>query len=494
MASPVVLGIDLGTQRIKVAAVDVTSWRLVGTVQAGVRRFTGPTGMFEQDPNDWWAHVRELVPRLLTQEGIAAASVVAIGLSGHMHSLVPLDADGTPVHRCIAWLDTRSATEAAYIAQVYADRLWNPSISAYTAPKLMWLRRTAPESFARMRHAVFAKDYLRYRLTGQVATDLSDASGSQLWDFEKSSWDDRLIEVLGLPAGVFPEVVASTAVAGVVTAEAADQVGLVPGVPVACGAGDVAAAVFAGSDASRDGILCNVGTATQVIRLKVPAVRLSEATGARYLFETGTPGQRFVMGAVPSTGLALDWWARVLGPGVRPEDLDDLASPLKDTGSPPVFLPYLQGTGTPKLDEAPLGAFLWMSADTDRAAMTRAVMEGVAYSIRYCAEALVGSTLSASDVVTMAGGLTKSPRMRALLRGVLPGRIRTRDIPDASLVGATVLAAVAVGAIGSTEEAVRLLSTYEEWDDPDPAMTGLVKKGYASFRDAIGGGVHSGGS
>ena len=203
MPERLIIGIDLGTTGLKVIAARAKDAAIVGVASAPVRNLTPAPGWLEQNPDDWWAALRHLTRQLLSENDIAPQAVAGIGLSGHMHSIAPLRADGSLAHNCLVWADARAQDQADALGQ-RQDKLWNPAIAPYSLAKLLWLRQHRPEVFESTACVLFPKDYLRWRLTGELATDYSDASGSLMWDFRARGWDAALLAGLGLSADSLP--------------------------------------------------------------------------------------------------------------------------------------------------------------------------------------------------------------------------------------------------------------------------------------------------
>ena len=438
------LGVDLGTQGLKVIAVDAETRAVVAMAGEPVANLTPAAGYMEQVPADWWAALCRLTRGLLRDQGISAERVAAIGLSGHMHSIVPLRGDGTAARNCIVWADTRSQPQAKALAAA-ETRLWNPAIAPYSLAKILWLREHEPDIFRDVSTFLFSKDYLRYRMTGELATDYSDASGSLMWDFGARRWDEALLAEFELPASLLPSAHGSAELAGVLTAGAADELGLAPGTPVACGGGDAACAVVGSGIADRNTLMINAGTAVQVIELQDEPSPFDRETAVRYLFEMGVAGQTFAIGALNSAGHSLGWWRGLVDAGLSHDEFEALAADEPSTEDGPLFLPWLQGTGTPYLRDGPCGAFVQLSSTADRAILTRAVMDGVALGIRLCAEALVAPGALADKRVLITGGVPKSALMRGILCNALPARVSFRGFSDMSALGAVAHAAVAAG-------------------------------------------------
>ncbi|MYA94530.1 MAG: hypothetical protein F4Y30_14110 [Chloroflexi bacterium] len=478
IADHVVLGIDLGTQGLKVIAVRGDDASIIGAASAAVPSLTPAPGWLEQQPEDWWRILCELLRKLLRQQAIPPESVAGIGLSGHMHSLLPLRADGGIAHNCLVWADTRTQPQASRLAQLQ-ERLWNPAIAPYSLAKLLWLREHRPAVYAEMAVALFPKDYLRWRMTGAFATDYSDASASLMWDFAARQWDEKLLAELAIPSHLMPPAGDSCAPSGRLTTQAAAELGLRPGTIVARGGGDAACAVVGAGIPDSDTLLINAGTAVQVIELIAQPTPFDVQRANRYLFELGIDGRCFIIGALNSAGQSLDWWRRLLNPAQSHADLEALAATQPGAADAPIFLPWLQGTGTPFLLDGPYGSFAQLSATADQAALTRAVYDGVAMGIHLCAEALVGADGLASKQLLFTGGVPKSPLMRGILAGVFGREIRCRSFSDMSALGAAAHGAVAAGL---AESAQSWLADFDYGEVSQPASESLVEQ----YRSAYG--------
>jgi xylulokinase len=473
-----VLGIDLGTQRLKVMLMDLGSARIVSEAGASIPTFSTEPGAMEQDPLDWWELCCSLLNRLWAENSVSPEQVKAVGLSGEMHSLLLLDQKMKPVHPAILWADSRSAFYRGELQAAGVD-LWNPPGAAYTALKLLWMRGKHPDEFARGRTLLFPKDYLRYKLTGMLGTDWSDASGSLVWDFRAKAWDEALIEKLRLEAIAFPRAEDPHAVSGFVTGRAAKVTGLKEGTPVVFGLGDVAAALVGAGAAQPDTVLINAGTAAQIIRVIDLPREAMRAGGERsaYLFELGVDDLRFAMGALPGAGFSLNWWRRILNEDLTYEEVDELAQASECGAAGCIYLPYLNGTGTPHLVDAPLGGYVGLSGFTNKAHMTRAVMEGVAFSIRQSLDTVDGRT----STIVVTGGITKSPVWTQILADVLGKPLQLREVKDASGIGACMVAARCLGAVDETASSAQLLGGKDLIKEPSPENAVVYERRFADF-------------
>jgi len=481
MTTPTLLGIDLGTQRLKIAVVETWTWTVLAEASRDVPYGVPQDGAFEHDPKDWWTLFVEAIHEVLAAPGVDPGSLQAAGLSGHMHSTVMLASDLTPVRPAMAWADARSHAEGGDLVGASNNALWNPPTAPYTATKLAWVQRHEPGAFGRTRHVIFPKDYLRWRLTGLLATDYSDASGSLLWDFDRQQWDSDLIGRLGFSRDWFQDPHASTDVAGRITADAARQTGLPEGLPVAAGSGDVAAALNGHPRQNDNAVLINAGTAAQLIRTRAPVRRYHPEEGARFLFQGRDTQQTFAMGALPSAGLSLSWWASVLN--LTAPDLDGLHNhQANEVGRPPYFVPYLQGSGTPDLISEPQGAFTQLSTAANAGEMTRAVMEGVAYAIRYALDALGRPD---GNIVAMTGGVGRSEAMQTLLARTLSGPLHVQSQSDVSLVGAVAYAAVAAGVADTTQVVAQAMQGEQRVLQATPEECEPYAQGYERWLTAL---------
>ena len=411
-----------------------------------------------------------------------AAAISAIGLSGHMHSIVPLRADGSLAHNCIVWADTRSQAQADRIGNETVTPLWNPPIAPYSIAKILWLREHEPAVYRDTATILFSKDYLRYRMTGQIGGDFSDASGSLMWDFAARAWDQALLAELKVPHSLLPPVHGSAEAAGTLSAQAARDLGLSPDTIVAHGGGDAACAVIGSGIPARDTLMINAGTAVQVIEMQDAPTLFRPQDGVRYLFELGVEGATFAIGALNSAGHSLEWWRTLLDPALSYEDFNALAAAEPSPADGPIYLPYLQGTGTPYLRDGPYGSFVQLSATADQAILTRALMDGVAYGIRHCAEALVGAEELARKRLLFTGGVPKNPLMREILAGVFGREIRYRAFSDMSALGAAAHAAAAAGAAPDARTWLADFDYGERSATADPALHEQYAAGYERYQ------------
>jgi xylulokinase len=445
------LGLDLGTSSVKALLLgeDGSS---VGEGSASYAVRSPRPGWAESSPEEWW---KSAVEAARTAVGSRGAEVEALGLSGQMHGVVLTDDGGLPLRPAILWADARSGEQlSAYrkLDEGARRRLANPPAVGMAGPSLLWLRDNEPETYASARWTFQAKDWLRLRLTGEVAAEPSDASATLLYDLQSDGWDYPVVETLGLRSDLLAPLVASADVAGMLTREAAGRLGLPAGLPVAAGAADTAAAML-GCGLLRPGsVQLTVGTGGQIVAPKTKPE--PDPYGRTHLYRAAAPGLWYAMAAIQNAGLALEWVRKTLGASW--EDVYEEAFAVPPGAGGVVFLPYLSGERTPRFDPAARGAWTGLALDHDRGHLLRAALEGVAFALREGIEALEDAGTPVPEL-RLAGGGTASESWRQLLADVL-GR-PLWPLPDAvarvaSARGAALLAGVASGAYRTVGDAL----------------------------------------
>jgi xylulokinase len=448
-----VVGVDLGTSAVKVVVVDLS-----GAVRgSGTRAYPlhrpGP-GAAESDPADWWAAATGAVRTALSQATRhGRLEVAGLAVDGQMHGLVLADDQGRPVRPAMSWADSRATEQLpAWRALPEADRarLANPITAGMLGPQLAWVAEHEHVTFAGAAHALLPKDWLRLQLTGAVSGDPSDASATLLWDVPADTWAWDLLPALGVPPELLPVVRESAELAGALLAEVAAGLGLPPGIPVATGAGDTAAALLAtGLEVGQTQL--TVGSGAQVVQLRERPAEAGPGTSpvadpvadpVTHLYRAAEPQRWYAMAAVQNAGLALDWVRAVLG--VNWEQLYAVleAEPPAGDGHEPVFVPYLTGERTPVLDDGVRASWGGLDLAHGRDDLLRAAAIGVVCAIRHAVEALPGP---GPEVIRVAGGGTTDPRLRQLLADVLAVAVLPLSQAGASAMGAARLAASAAG-------------------------------------------------
>jgi xylulokinase len=437
------LGLDFGTSAVKAVLVDAAG-RTVGEASGACAIDRPRPGWAEADPERWWEAAVAAVRQL---PAAARAEVRGLGLSGHMHGAVLADAGGAAVRPAILWLDARTADSTSRYPRDAAGTTGNAPTAGMTGPSLQWLAAHEPASLAAARWVLLAKDWARLRLTGEAATDPSDASGTVLADRD-GRWDEPLLAALGLPPALFPPVLASEAVAGRLTARAADALGLPAGVPVATGAGDTLAAAL-GTGLLDEGVAqLSIGSSAQVVVARGAWPGFSPHLN---VYRSASPAGRppwCRMAAMLNGGLAIDWARGALGLGW--DQAFALAFAPGAERSEAVFLPYLTGERTPWMDPHVRGAWAGLGAGDGPGSLMRAALTGVAFGIRAGLDALREDGAPVSRL-RLAGGGTVHPGWRQLLADVLGLPLDAVTCPHASGRGAALLGGLAAGVLSPAD-------------------------------------------
>ncbi len=431
------IGADIGTSGTKTALFD-TDGNVIKTKTVEYPMYQSQNGMAEQNPDDWWRAVEE------TLEYVGIQNVCGIGLSGQMHGLVMLDENGEVIRPAIIWCDQRSAAECEEITEkVGLDRLLeitaNPALTGFTASKLLWVKKHEPENYKKCIHILLPKDYIRYKLTGEFATDVSDASGMQLLDVKKRCWSKEILQKLDISEKLLPKLYESTEVTG-----------YYKGIPVAAGGGDNACAAI-GCGTVKDGrAFTTIGTSGVVYaHTNSPVI---DKNGRIHTFCCAVPGKWHAMGVTQAAGLSLKWFRDNFAKELSYSDIDDEVKNVPIGAEKLWYLPYLMGERTPHLDPDARGVFFGISAMHKKAHFLRAVMEGVTYSLRDCLEILMENNIAVDDMTAVGGG-AKSEVWREMLASVFEAPIKTLRSSESAALGAAILAGVAAGVYDDVESA-----------------------------------------
>ena len=489
------LGIDIGTGGSRALLV-----RRDGSVACGVTAAHEEILMHrplwaEQRPENWWGAAREAIRGVLAKAGASGSDVTGIGLSGQMHGLTLLDGADAVIRPALIWCDQRSQEQVDWInatagPDMVLDQTANPVLTGFTAPKLLWVRDHDPASYERVRKMLLPKDFIRFKLTGEYASEVSDASGTALFDVVGRRWARPLIQKLGIDASILPDVVESPEPTGQVSESVAAETGLTAGTPVVGGGGDQAASAVGNGIVESGLVSCTIGTSGVVFS------HLEEAAydpdGRVHTFCHAVPGKWHVMGVTQGAGLSLQWFRNQLAAGLTEEaaargvEAYDLLTD-EAAGVPPgaeglIWLPYLMGERTPHLDAYARGGWIGMTAKHTRAHMVRSILEGVSYSLNDCL-GIIESLGAGIEAVRASGGGAKSELWRAILAGVFRKPIATLQTQEGSAYGAALLAMVGTREYGSVEEACRTVIVEQKRTEPDPALEAAYEVPYGLFRE-----------
>ena len=456
------LGIDIGTSGTKVIAID-ESGKLVASASVEYD-YSAPKPLWaEQDPALWWDAVCDCCRRIAAQ--IGNEEIAGIGLSGQMHGLVMLDENGGVLRPAILWNDGRTQKQCDEITQTLGletlvRETANPALTGFTAPKILWVRENEPEIYERTRMMLLPKDYVRYQLTGEFATEVSDASGTLLLNVPQRQWSHVVCEGLDIPLAHLPRVYESYEVSGQISARAAQLTGLKVGTPVVGGGGDQAAGAV-GNGIVQSGII-SVTTGTSGVVFAFADTPAVDPQLRMHTFCHAVPGKWHVMGVMLSAGGSLRWYRDTLARSEKSVaahmniDAYELIAREADTVAPGaeglLFLPYLSGERTPHPDPLARGAFVGLTVRHTKAHMARAVLEGVSYGLRDSLEIMKSMGVSIGNVRCSGGG-AKSSVWRQIQADVFGFPLSTIAIDEGPALGVALLAGVGTGIYANVEEA-----------------------------------------
>lgn len=489
--SELFLGIDVGTSGLKALLVD-RDGNVRGRGLAEYPLHIPQPLWAEQDPDDWWAATATAVRAAVQQVG-GVGAIRAVGLTGQMHGSVFLDEDGRVIRPAILWCDQRTEAECHEIEERVPNLVQitcNPALTGFTAPKVLWLRNHEPASYARVRRVLLPKDFLRYRLTGIAAAEVSDASGTSLFDVPKRTWSDEVLDRLEIPREWMAPVAESPEVTARVSAEGAQQIGVPEGTPVVGGGGDQAAGAV-GVGIVRSGLVSTAIGTSGVVFTTLDSPDVDPALSA-HTFCHAVPGKWHVMGVMLSAGGSLRWYRDTFCEAEKKlaaelgRDAYDLISEqaaTAPTGSEGlVFLPYLTGERTPHKDPAARGVFFGATLSHTKAHFARAVMEGVAFGLRDSYGLLENMGASIGEVRVSGGGARSDLWLQILADVTDRPHVRVA-VDEGPAYGAALLAGVGVGAWPTVEAAcdatIRTLGGFL----PDADRHGVYESRYRLFRN-----------
>lgn len=439
---PYLLAHDLGTTGNKATLFD-ESGRLIASHLAPYSVSYPQVGWAEQDPIEWWQAVGSATRALLVQAKIAPDAITAVTFSGQMMGTVPIDAHGTPLRSAIIWADQRAVDEANFMAErcgaeVVYQRTGHRISPAYLAAKWLWIKNHQPGVYQQTDKFLCAKDYIAFQLTGQAATDYSDASGSNLFELASRTWSTDLIEAIGLDVNKLPDVHASTDIIGAVTRAASEATGLAVGTPVIIGGGDGACAGVGAGVVQSGEAYCYIGSSSWIsFASDVPVLDRQQRT---FTFHHLHPQLYAPMGTMQAAGGARDWLLRQIGE-VGDAEIDQVAPGANGL----LCLPYLIGERSPWWNPQARGAFVGLTMNHSRAEMTRAMLEGVSFNLRLILDALESQGTPIPSIRLIGGG-AQSPVWRQMLADVFARPVQLLDlITEATSWGAAVAGGVGIG-------------------------------------------------
>lgn len=483
------LGIDVGTGGTRALAIDEQG-RIVASATSEHAPFASPqTGWAEQDPHDWWRAATAAVRAVLAQPAVSADAVTAIGLSGQMHGSTLLDARGEVVRPALLWCDQRTAAQCRAITDTLgAARLieltLNPALTGFTLPKLLWVREHEPDRWETVHSVLLPKDYVRYRLTGEKATDVSDASGTLLFDVGARKWSAEMLHAMDLKASLLPRAYESPEVTSSVSVEGAEATGLRAGTPVVAGGGDQAAGAVGMGIVRPGAVSATIGTSGVVFAATDrPAL---EPGGRVHTFCHAVPGRWHVMGVTLGAGLSLSWYRDQFGAG--PDDGRDAYARLTDAAAQApagadgvMWAPYLMGERTPHADPYARAALVGLAASHTRSHVIRAILEGVAFSLKDSFTLLEAMQVPVGTV-RLGGGGARSALWRQIQADVYGYPVEIVEAEEGAAYGAALLAGVGGGVWRTVDEATDAVVHVATRVAPNERDRATLARHYEKFR------------
>jgi xylulokinase len=479
------LGIDTSTTSSKALLIDADG--NVVAVTSSPHTLQTPQPLWsEQDPREWWQAVSSSIRAILTKAGIQSEQIVAIGLTGQMHGLVLLDAAGNVLRPAILWNDQRTQAQCDEIharigRKQFIQISGNVALTGFTAPKILWVQQNEPDVYAKAKHVLLPKDYIRFKLTGEYAMDKADGSGTVLFDLKSRTWSKEILDALAIDPAWMPPTFEGPEFTGQVTSEAAAETGLKAGTPVVAGGGDQAAQAV-GVGAVEPGVVAlTVGT-SGVVFATTPSA-LIEPEGRLHAFCHAVPGMWHFMGVMLSAAGSLQWYRDTLAPGVSFDDLLREAEPVAAGSEGLQFLPYLSGERTPYPDPLARGAWIGLTLRHGRGHLTRSLLEGVSFGLKDSFTLIQQAGLGEIRQVRASGGGTKSALWRQILASVLEAELVTVNTAEGAAFGAALLAGVGAGAWKDVPSACKATVKLTGSTQPDPAQVATYRKAYPIYRE-----------
>lgn len=479
-----ILGIDLGTSSVKAMLFDAEQGVIAVRAEEYGVDIAHP-GWAQQSPALWWESLVRVLRWLESHYREAYRSVCAVGYSGQMHGMVLTDAKGQPVRPAVIWLDQRADRQLEEIGAVLSEEdmgnvFCNRVSSGFAFPSLLWVREQEPEIFARAAHFLSPKDYIRYKMTGEIGAEVVDASSTTLFATGERDWAWEVIDRFHLPPQMFPKVHESSDIAGTVTAQCEAQTGLPAGIPVIYGSGDQPAQSIGNGVIGPGRIISNIGTGGQISAFSSrPAYdkKLRTNTFCHAIRNAWT-----IFGATLCSGMSLSWAKNKVFRVGSYEEINAAVAAVSPGADGLIYLPYLSGERTPHMNPDARGVFFGMTLGQEQGHFLRAVMEGVTYSLRDCLGILQELGIDAPEIIA-SGGATASPQWMQMQADILGKPVRVSRVKEQACLGSCLLAAVGTGVLPSLEEACGRFAVMDERVYlPDAANADVYREGYDTYR------------
>ncbi|MBC8389723.1 MAG: xylulokinase [Actinobacteria bacterium] len=476
------ISFDIGTSSTRCILINEDG-KLIASAIKEYPLFTPKPGWAEQDPEDWWKATVFTIKEVLTKSKINPSNIAAIGLSGQMHGSVFLDKGGKVIRPAILWCDQRTEAQCKEIYDIFGYEgfiklSYNQALTGFTAPKILWLKEVEPENYKKVIQILLPKDFIRYKLSGEYATEVSDASGTILLDIKKRDWSKEILSGLSINKSLLPKVYESSEITSYLSAEAAKITCLKAGIPIVGGAGDQAGGAV-GSGIVSEGLISDyLGTSGVVFAYSDSPVY--DPQGRLHSFCHAIPNKWHLMGVTLAAAGSFKWYHDTIGP----QDYDILnqqAGSVSPGSEGLIFLPYLSGERTPYNDPYARGVFFGLSYAHTKNHMARSVMEGVAFSQYDCLN-LMNELGIKSDKVILFGGGARSKLWRQIISDIFSITIVTLNVEEGPSYGAAILAGVGAGIYKTVKEAADRIIKEVNRTSPNSDNVKKYRKYYKSYR------------
>jgi xylulokinase len=478
------LGIDVGTGGSRAVLIDEAGMVVASETVEHVPFASPLIGWAEQDPHDWWQACVSAIRAVLKKENVQAEEIAAVSFSGQMHGAVLLDASDRVLRPSIIWCDQRTESQCGTItekigAEKLIDLTSNPAVTGFTLPKLLWVREHEPEVWKSVKTVLLPKDYVRFCLTGDKASDVADSSGTLLFDVKKRRWSSEMLAAFEIDESILPRVYESIEITGTVSKAGAEATGLKEGTPVVAGAGDNAAGAVGMGVVSAGTVSATIGTSGVVFA--VTEQPMLDPRGRIHTLCHAIPNRWHNTGVTQGAGLSLRWFRDNFGNGKNYDELVEEAAKINTGSDGALWLPYLMGERTPHLDARARAAFVGLTASHTPAHLARAVLEGVAFSLRDAIEIFRELSVQV-ETIRLGGGGARSTLWKQIQADVYGQAVETIEADEGAAFGAALLAGVGVGAWKSVDEACQKTIRVNQRIKPDNESVEKLNRNYKAYK------------
>ncbi len=480
------MGLDIGTSGVKALLLSQNG-EIITTATESYPLDTPKAGWAEQNPKDWWEAVVKVINKTINKDNINPADIAGLSLSGQMHSSVFLDENMEVIRPAILWSDTRTEKQCKEIEnkagglENLIKKVSNPALEGFTAPKILWLKQNEPENYKKVNYVLMPKDYIRYKLTGKINTEVSDAAGTLLFDVKKKEWSKELAKLIDIDTNILPPVIESVEVGGKVNKSTSQISELKEGIPVVAGGADNACGAV-GSGIIKEGrVMVSIGSSGVVLAQTNNAT--ADSKGRIHLFNHAKPNSWYMMGVMLSAGVSFNWLKNSLfDQNMDYEELNKKAEAVAPGSEGLIFLPYLYGERTPHNDANARGVFFGISGRHKQGHFIRSVMEGVTFGLKDSLRLIKDQDVKIEEIRAIGGGV-KSRVWQQILADIMGQNIKLLNVEEGPAYGAAIIAGVGVEIFNSFQKVSEKIIKVEEEITPIKENVKSYEKYYQIYKD-----------